>query len=115
MRPRDALPNPRISIRWTISSSRRPSRAGEVARAKAKEGLDIELVRVANLLGTTHPLVVPPGTLFGAALVAPEPRPVTMSPDVATLVASQKGEPAPTPAATVAAADDEEAAPTPTD
>jgi hypothetical protein len=46
----------------------------EVARAKSKLGVDIELVSVQELLDRRHPLAQEPTNLFGATLAPPAKR-----------------------------------------
>ena len=62
----------------------------EVARARAKMGLDIELVPVQDLLDRTHPLAQEPATLFGATLAPPVKREPETLPTVEDLLTPQQ-------------------------
>jgi hypothetical protein len=63
----------------------------EVARAKAHEGLDIELVEVQDLLDGTHPLAQNESTIFGAELAPVVPRDVATLPTIDELALSEWG------------------------
>jgi hypothetical protein len=58
----------------------------EVARSKAHEGLEIELVEVQALLDGTHPLVRSESTIFGTEITSVIPRDVSTLPTVEQLL-----------------------------
>lgn len=62
----------------------------EVARAKGKAGLEIELVTVQSLLDRTHPLAHEPTDLFGATLAPPVKREPDTLPTVDELIGSDE-------------------------
>ncbi len=59
----------------------------EVARARSKEGLDIELVPVAVILDGSHPLAHTESTVFGTAVEPVIPRDVATLPQIEELLA----------------------------
>ena len=63
----------------------------EVARAKAHEGLDIELIEVQALLDGTHPLAKNESTIFGTEVAPIIPRDVRTLPTVEELVTEDRG------------------------
>jgi hypothetical protein len=65
----------------------------EVARARSREGLDIELVPVDKLLDGTHQLVQSESTIFGVALSPVVPRDPASLPSVEELLASDTSAP----------------------
>ncbi|MEX0889233.1 MAG: restriction endonuclease [Chloroflexota bacterium] len=64
----------------------------EAARVKAKKGITVELVTVADLLEGKADLVTPESGLFGGDAPLPEPRPTESRPSIEELVASDAGE-----------------------
>ena len=65
----------------------------EVARAKAHEGLNIELIEVRDLLDGTHPLAQNESTIFGIEVAPIIPRDVTTLPSVEELLGEDEVEP----------------------
>jgi len=63
----------------------------EVARAKAHEALEIELVEVQSLLGGTHPLARNESTVFGTEIAPVIPRDVATLPTVEELLGEDEG------------------------
>lgn len=65
----------------------------EVARAKAHEGLDIELIEVQALLDGSHPLSQNESTIFGTEIAPMIPRDVDTLPKVEELLGHEGAEP----------------------
>lgn len=63
----------------------------EIARAKAHDGLDIELIEVRDLLDGTHPLAQNESTIFGTEVAPIIPRDVSTLPSVDELVGDVGG------------------------
>ena len=63
----------------------------EVARARAHDGLTIELIEVQTLLDGTHPLAQNESTIFGTEAAPIVPRSVTTLPTVEELIGEDAG------------------------